>query len=210
MSNSTQDFLEISDIREGVVLLKSGDIRGVLSVSSINYSLKSSEEQNAITAAFQSFLNSLDFNCQIIIRSRNINITPYLDAVKALEDNQENELMRAQITSYSEFIKDLVAGDNVMTKTFYVIVPYSLTDALGARGLGKKMGGRGKLSDEDFAQCRDQLWQRMEFLALGLKRCGLEVTPLETPDLIELYWSTNHPAEAEVGYYPEIAPELLK
>ena len=83
---SSQDFLEIEDIKEGVLILKNSQIRGVLMVSSMNFALKSTEEQSAIVYAYQSFLNSLDFTCQIIIQSRNINITPYIDAIKRLEE----------------------------------------------------------------------------------------------------------------------------
>jgi len=218
MDQPTQEFLEIQNIREGVVILKNGGIRGVLMVSSLNFALKSTEEQSSIVFAFQSFLNSLDFSCQIVVQSRRINITPYLDTLKNLEDNQSNELLRAQTASYREFIKELVQGDSIMTKSFYVVVPYTLTEILGVGAIskqsnllfGKKTAGEQQLSDEEFEKCKNQLWQRMEFLAMGLKRCGLEIIPLTTPELIELYWSLHHPSEAENGYSPEILPELLK
>ncbi len=220
METPTQDFLEIKDIREGVLVLKNNGLRGILMVSSLNFALKSSEEQSSIIFAYQSFLNSLDFSCQIVIQSRNINITPYLDTIKALAEKQTNELMHTQTTSYGDFIKELVQGDNIMTKSFYVVVPYTVMEALGTgsalkqTGLfnfsKKNKGSAQQLSDEDFEKCKNQLWQRMEFLAMGLKRCGLDVMPLTTPELIELFWAIHHPDQAEVGYYPEILPELLK
>lgn len=214
---ATQEFLEIKDIREGVLILKNNAIRGVLMVSSINFALKSDEEQSAIIYAFQSFLNSLDFSCQIVIQSRNINITPYLDSLKDLEEKQTSELLRKQTSSYREFIKNLVKGDMIMTKNFYVVVPYSLMEALGAKAIAKqfdflksKKEKDEPMKDDDFQRCKSQLWQRMEFLAMGLRRCGLEAVPLTTPELIELFWSIHHPEQAEIGYYPEILPELLK
>jgi len=218
--SATQAFLEIQDIREGVLLLKNNSIRGILMVSSINFALKSEEEQTAIIYAFQSFLNSLDFSCQIVIQSRNINITPYLDTLKDLEERQTNELLRKQTASYREFIKNMVVGDVVMTKNFYVVVPYTLMEILGVGAAtqqfnflknisGKKTQGQ-EMDDEKFQRCKTQLWQRMEYLAMGLRRCGLEAMPLTTPELIELFWSIHHPDQAEVGYYPEILPELLK
>ena len=217
---SSQDFLEIEDIKEGVLILKNSQIRGVLMVSSMNFALKSTEEQSAIVYAYQSFLNSLDFTCQIIIQSRNINITPYLDTIKKLEENQPNELLKTQTASYAEFIKGLVKGDSIMTKNFYVVVPYTLSEILGVGAavkqssffqfFGKKDHKKQSLKDEDFEKCKNQLWQRMEFLAMGLKRCGLDVMPLTTPELIELFWAIHHPDQAEVGYSPEILPELLK
>jgi len=218
MEPATQNFLEIQDVREGIVILKDNNLRGILVVSSSNFALKSDEEQMAISYAYQSFLNSLDFPCQIIIQSRNLNITPYLDSIKQLEDNQSNELLRVQTFSYREFIKELVKGDNVMTKSFYVIVPYSLAEALGVSGTVRQInplnlfkGSKGReLNTADFEKAKNQLWQRMEFLASGLRRCELEVAPLTSAEVIELFWATHHPAEAEVGYYPEILPELLK
>ncbi len=219
---STQDFLQIKKIQEGVVMLKDGGIRGVLMVSSMNFALKSPEEQNAIIFAFQSFLNSLDFLVQITVQSRNINITPYLDTIKNLEEKQTNELLKTQTSSYRQFIKDLVKGNSIMVKTFYVVIPYTILEALGmSSGMKKnpiakifgaknpKVDSQG-LSEEEFEKCKNQLWQRMEFVAMGLKRCGLEVIPLTTPELIELFWAIHHPDEAENGYYPEIIPELLK
>ena len=218
MANSaTQEFLEIKDIREGVLLLKNNAVRGVLMVSSINFALKSDEEQSAIIYAFQTFLNSLDFSCQIIIQSRNINITPYLDGLKDLEEKQTSELLRQQTSSYREFIKNLVKGDTIMTKNFYVVVPYSLMEILGIGAVAKqfdflktKKEKEQQMKDDEFQRCKSQIWQRMEFLAMGLRRCGLEAIPLTTPELIELFWSIHHPEQAEIGYYPEILPELLK
>ncbi len=220
MDQATQQFLEVEDIREGVLILKNSQIRGILMVSSMNFALKSTDEQSAIVYAFQSFLNSLDFSCQIVIQSRNINITPYLDTIKKLAENQTNELLKTQTASYGEFIKGLVKGDSIMTKNFYVVVPYTLSEILGVgtalkqsnflKFFRKSDDKNQQLKDEDFEKCRNQLWQRMEFLAMGLKRCGLDVIPLTTPELIELFWSIHHPDQAEIGYYPEILPELLK
>ncbi|MBX4200710.1 hypothetical protein KW786_01130 [Candidatus Parcubacteria bacterium] len=219
---TTQEFLEIQDIKEGVVILKNSDIRGVLMVSSVNFALKSSDDQSAIIYAFQSFLNSLDFSCQIVVQSRKINITPYLDKLKKLEEQQTSELMKIQTSSYISFIKDLIQGDSVMTKNFYIVVPYAITAILGTGAISKQfnvssmLGGKSaggtktQISDEEFEKCKNQLWQRMEFLALGLRRCELDSIPLTTPELIELFWSIHHPDQAEIGYSPEILPELLK
>lgn len=217
--DSTQQFLEVKDIKDGVLVLKNNDMRGVLMVSSLNFVLKSDEEQNAIIYAFQSFLNSLDFSCQIIVQSRNINITPYLDTIKNLEEQQANELLKTQTASYIEFIKELVKGEEVMTKNFYVVVPYAVTEALGTGAMFSKFNlfnsfkskaSIAKSREEDFEKQKNQLWQRMEFLAFGLRRCGLEVIPLTSPELVELFWAIHHPSEAEVGYYPELPPEILQ
>jgi len=215
--SATQSFLELQDIKEGVLLLKDSSIRGILMVSSINFALKSNDEQSAIQYAFQNFLNSLDFFCQIVIQSRNINITPYLDSLKDLEDRQANSLLKEQTASYREFIKDMVTGDVVMTKNFYVVVPYNLIEIFGAKAAASKLNFLSEeknnpkpMGDEEFQRCKTQLWQRMEYVAMGLRRCALEAVPLTTPELIELFWAIHHPDQAEVGYYPDLLPELLK
>lgn len=181
-------------------------------ISSVNFDLKSEEEQDAIIYQFQNFLNSLDFSCQIIIQSRRLNITGYLKKLEELEMKQKNELLKAQTLEYRKFIESLLGRGTIMTKQFFVIIPYTLGEIDGIRGafgLGPKTSST-EFNEEFFQRCRDQLYQRMEFVAIGLRRCGLSVVPLTTPELIELFWSWHHPREAEVGYYPEILPELLK
>jgi len=206
---TTQELLEIDQIREGVILLKNKALRGVLMVSSLNFALKSEEEQNATIYQFQSFLNSLDFPCQIIVQSRRLNITGYIEKLKDLEKGQENELLKIQTTSYREFIESIIKEGVIMTKTFFIVIPFSLLEAQGTPPSAfVKKPGVPALTEDEFQRCRTQLWQRMEFLAMGLRRCGLQAIPLTTLELIELFWGLYHPQEAEVGYYPEIPPEL--
>jgi len=210
--SSTQQFLEIEQIREGVMILKNKSLRGVIMVSSLNFALKSEEEQTAIIYQFQNFLNSLDFSLQIVAQSRRLNITGYLDKLKDLEKKQENELLKTQTAEYRNFVQDLIAGSSIMSKNFFVVVPFTLIEIPGmetAKGFLKKKP-EITLSEEQFQRAKSQLWQRMEFVALGLRRCGLQCVPLNTPELIELFWGLYHPEESEVGYYPEIPPELTK
>jgi len=209
---STQRFLEIDQIREGVIVLRNKALRGLLMVSSVNFALKSDEEQSAIVYQFQNFLNSLDFSCQIVIQSRRLNITGYLEKLKELETNQENELLRMQTGEYYNFIKSLVEAGTIMIKTFYVVIPFTMGEVEGFTGPSRSLIKKPEistLSEEMFQRCKSQIWQRMEFVALGLRRCGLRAIPLTTPELIELFWSIHHPQEAEVGYYPEIPPEII-
>lgn len=211
---STQQFLQFSEIRNGTIVLKNRTFRSVLMVSSLNFALKSEEEQTAIIYQFQSFLNSLDFSCQIIIQSRRTNITGYFDKLRELEKEQKNELLKIQTTEYRKFIESLVEEETIMRKIFFVIIPYSLGEVKDtSKSLIKGFLRKSELpaiNEENFKRCRSQLWQRMEFVAIGLRRCGLSAIPLTTPELIELFWSWHHPKEAEVGYYPEILPELIK
>lgn len=207
----TQTFLEIDQIREGIIILKSKGLRAVLMVSSLNFALKSENEQGAIVYQFQDFLNSLDFSCQILVQTRKLNITGYLESLKELEKDQESELMKMQTIEYRKFIESLVEGETIMSKNFYVVVPFSPIEAQKAE-LTRVLTKPKKiitLTEEDFWRCKNQLWQRLEFVALGLRRCGLQAVPLTTPELIELFWTLHHPKEAEVGYYPEVPPELI-
>jgi len=207
---ATQKFLEIEQIREGIIVLRNKALRGVLMVSSVNFALKSTEEQNAIIYQFQNFLNGLDFPIQILVQSRRLNITGYLEKIKELEKKQENELLKIQTAEYHNFIKSLVETGSIMSKSFFVIVPFTLFEAQGMKMPTQlfKTQKMPALSEESFQRCKSQLWQRMEFIALGLRRSGLRAVPLTTEELIELFWSTHHPKEAEFGYYPEIPPEL--
>ena len=205
-NTSTQNFLEIEEIREGMLVLKNRQLRGVLMVSSANFALKSQEEQEAIISQFQNFLNSLDFSLQITIQSRRLNITGYLDSLRGLRQNQQNELLKEQTADYLAFVEQLISGSSIMAKNFFVVVPFSFFEVVD----GGKPKFTGSLSEEEFQRMKNQLWQRMEYVALGLRRAGLQVVPLNTEELVELLWSWHHPQESEVGYYPEIPPEILK
>jgi len=200
----TQQFLEIEQIREGVVVLRNKSLRGVIMTSSLNFALKSEDEQTAIIYQFQNFLNSLDFSIEILVQSRRLNITGYFDKLKEMEEKQENELLKFQTGEYRNFIKDLIAGGQILSKNFFVIIPFTLIEIPGIKKEKVPI-----LTEEQFQRAKSQLWQRMEFVALGLRRSGLQCIPLNTSELIELFWSLYHPEEAEVGYYPEIPPELI-
>jgi hypothetical protein len=179
-------------------------------VSSLNFALKSDDEQTAIMYQFQNFLNSLDFSCQVLIQSRRLNITVYLEKIKELEEKQKNELLRIQTKEYRDFIKSLVEAGSIMSKSFFVIVPFTVFEAQGLQITQLLKAPRSvTLTEEEFQRCKNQLWQRMEFAALGLRRCGLKAVPLTTEEIIELFWGTHHPQEAESGYYPEIPPEII-
>ncbi|OGZ17645.1 MAG: hypothetical protein A2Z78_01990 [Candidatus Nealsonbacteria bacterium RBG_13_36_15] len=207
---TTQQFLAVEQMREGVIVLTNKALRGVLMVSSLNFALKSEDEQNATIYQFQNFLNSLDFPIQVLAHSRRLNITGYLEKIKELEKNQENELLKVQTGEYYNFIRSLVEAGTIMTKSFYVVVPFTIFESQGIKIPLQllKSTRTPTLRDEEFQRYKSQLLQRMEFVALGLRRCGLQAIPLTTEELIELLWSLHHPRESEFGYYPEIPPEL--
>jgi len=133
-----------------------------------------------------------------------------LDKLKKIEEKEDNELLKIQIAEYRKFIESLMAGGSIMRKIFYIVVPFTLLEKQeGASEKKQRFSAKiPVLTEEDFQRCKIQLLQRVEFVALGLRRCGLQAVPLTTPELIELLWGFYHPLEAERGYYPEIPPEL--
>jgi len=198
-------FLDIADIREDVVVLKDGGLRKILMVKGINFILKSDEEKEGILFQFMNFLNSLDFSIQILVLSRRLNLTPYLDQLKKYEEEQKNELLKVQIKQYRQFIEEFLLKPGViMTKYFFVVVPYFPLPIPG-----KKIQ-KVSLTEEEFKRRKYQLEERTKLVALGLRRCGLEILPLTTPELIELFWTIYHPIQAERGYYPPIPVEFLR
>lgn len=205
-AKSAQDFLPIEAIKDGIIVLGGGEgLRAVVMVSSLNFALKSGEEQDATIFQYQNFLNSLDFSIQFVVQSRRLNIVPYLDALRALEKGETNELLKIQIGEYTEFIKSFVELTNIVSKSFYVIVPFSPTIAerTGIMSfLGPLMGSRksnlGKSTlDETFSEYKNQLLQRVDAVTVGLRRMGLRTALLNTEEVTELFYSLYNPGEAE-------------
>lgn len=191
-SKSSQSFVPVEEVRNGVVVLKDGGYRAILMVSSLNFALKSEDEQRAIIGGFQNFLNTLDFSVQIVVHSRKMDIRPYLALLAERESLQQSELMRIQLREYSAFIRNFVEGTDIMTKTFYVVVPYStvsvsqVTSAIPFLGGGKS--GTSNAADSAFEETRIQLEQRVSLVASGLAACGLRAVPLGTEEVIELLY----------------------
>lgn len=196
-SSVTQSFLDVAEIKEDVIVLKNGSLRAILAVSSINYDLKSSDEQNALITHYQNFINSLDFPLQIVINSRKLNMEKYLKFLEDHEKKQPNELLRFQIAEYQNFIKQLISVSNIMEKNFYVVVPFSPVED-EKKGFFKKLftifnPRKGIIEKiETFETYRNQLFQRVDHITTGLGGTGMRVDYLKTQELIEiLYYSYN-------------------
>ena len=166
-TRAAQDFVPVSEVRDGVVMLKDGSMRAILLASSINFALKSEDEQTAFIVQFQNFLNSLDFSCQIFVQSRMLDIRPYIATLEAAYKEQLDDLMRVQIREYIQFIKSFTEAANIMTKNFFVVVPYSPV-ALSPKGGGISsilpFGKKKTTTEEDnrtFEEHVSQLEQRI-------------------------------------------------
>lgn len=206
---ASQQFIPIDQIREGVMVMKDKSLKGIILVSSLNFALKSEDEQLAIIYQFQSFLNSLDFSCQILVTSRKVNITGYIDKIKNLESKQKNELLKIQTAEYRAFIEEIVASGSIMTKNFYIVVPYyPMTELANIPGMSSKEA-KGALTEKKFQTGKYQLMQRMEYVALGIRRCGLRTASLGSEEIIELLWGLHHLKQAELGYFPDLPPEAI-
>lgn len=200
---ATQEIIPIKEIRDGVVILKDGSLKMVVMASSLNFALKSEDEQNAVILQYQSFLNSLDFPIQFFIESRKLNINPYLTNLQEAEKNQPNDLLKIQIKEYMEFIKNFVKSTDIVSKSFYIVVSYKPSFASGQKGIfaglfGKKSPSQ-KTSDkkDQFEESRLQLQQKADMVKQGLARCGVRVAPLSTEELIELFYKLFNPGELE-------------
>ncbi len=205
---SAQKYLDIAEIKDSVVLMKNGSMKSVLMVSSINFALKSIEEQDAIIYQYQNFLNSLDFSVQIVINSRQLNLDNYLQVLKDQEKKQMNELLRMQTASYIEYIQGLVKMANIVSKTFYVVVPFSVSESKG--GMLSALSGGGSslrlVSDRaTFEKYKDQLFQRVDHVIENLSGTGLRMTMLNTQELIELYYNLYNPEISEKKGLADIA-----
>lgn len=195
---ATQKYLQIAEIRDDTVIMRDGSLRTVLLVSSINFALKSEDEQNAIIAAYVSFLNSLDTPVQVLIQSRQLDLEQYLAYLQEAEAKQTNDLLKMQMTEYRQYITELVEMGNIMTKRFFVIVPFDPLKTK-ARGFFQRVGdvisptSTIKVSQKIFDSRQKQLLTIVDRVLSGLSGMGLRAQILDTQSLIELFYNTYNP-----------------
>lgn len=202
IAKATQEFVPVQEVRDGIVVLKDGSLRGVLMVSSLNFALKSQDEQESILFQFQNFLNSLDFSVQIFVQSRDLDIRPYLALLEERGKAQTDELMVIQVREYMGFIREFTESANIMTKNFFVIVPYSpamLSTKKGPLGslFGAEEGHSAKDRLRSFEENRVQLQQRVSVVEQGLVRTGLRLVQLGTEEAVELFYKMFNPGELD-------------
>lgn len=195
---STQQYLDILEIKDDTVVMRDGTLRAVLGVSSINFSLKSEDEQNAIISSYISFLNNISTPIQIVVQSRDLNIDNYIEYLKGKEKEQTNKLLKIQTAEYIEYIQELVSIGKIMSKKFFVVVTYSpLTDK--HKGFFSQLSESFKpatilrLKEARFAKYKESLSRRVDSIAGALFSLGVDVKLLNTQELIELYYNTYNP-----------------
>jgi len=201
---STQNTLLISEIKDGVVVMRDGSLRGVILGSAINFDLMSSAEQGSVEFAYQGFINSLHFPIQIVIKSQRIDLTGYMEKLAALRGEQPNELLGALMDDYIANVRTLVDEVNIMDKQFYVVVPYF--PPLNVQKSSTLINGLKAafeptpvitVAEEDFRKYKQELSQRMALAASGMSQMGIRAISLGTQELVDLYYSWYNPEVAQ-------------
>jgi hypothetical protein len=209
-AQSAQEFVPIKEVRDGIIILKDGGLRSILISSSINLSLKSADEQTAVIVQFQSFINGLDFPVQIVMQSRRLDIRPYLMMLEGRLKEQNEPLLKIQTKEYIEFIRSFTDDVNIMTKTFFVVVPYSssilqggssvLENLVGGSAQKKVVENNKKAQDlASFEEKRSQLDQRVGVIIAGLGALGIRSSQLKTDEVVELFYKTFNPGDISQG-----------
>lgn len=206
--NSTQNTLQIAEIRDGVVIMNDGSFRSVVMVKSINFDLMSPQEREAVEFSYQGFLNSLYFPIQIFVRSQKVDLRPYIERLDKIRSEHDNMLLALLMEDYIGFIENLSFQTNIMDKRFYLVVPYfpvaDITKALtqsknffsGLKGMFDNKEQHVTIHEADLNAAKDELRNRVQAVLAGLQQCGIQGLPLDTQELIELYYDTYNPDTA--------------
>lgn len=202
-AKATQEFVPIKEVRDGILVLKSGELRAIVLASSVNLSLKSDDEQKATILQFQSFLNTLDFSIQMSVQSRRLDIRPYLLLLENRLKVQNEPLLKLQTQEYIEFIKNFTDTVSIMTKNFFIVVPYVQTNFTPNTNIFKNLFGKKNTEEDreleqlDFEEKRSQIEQRVGVIQQGLSRCGIKSTQLDTEAVIEVFYKVFNPGDLE-------------
>lgn len=202
ITTSAQQYLDISEIKEDVVVMRDGTMRAVLLISSINFALKSEDEQNAIISAYVGFLNNIDFPLQIVIQSRELNIDSYIESLRKKEKEQTNELLKMQTNEYIQYIQELISMSKIMNKRFYIVIPYNpMSDkqkGFASRFLDVlKPATVIRMKDKVFNYRKNELLRRVDNITSGLNSIGLHSVQLDTQGLLELYYNSYNPETSQ-------------
>lgn len=206
--NSTQNTLEIAEIRDGIVIMNDGSYRSVVMVKSINFDLMSPQEQEAVEYSYQGFLNSLYFEVQIFLRSQKVDLRPYIEKLDKIRTEHDNMLLALLMDDYIGYIDALSQQTNIMDKKFYVIIPYfpavDVQKALsqsknffsGLNAIFRPKEKHVVINEAELEAAKTELRNRVQSVLSGLLQCGVQGLPLDTQELIELYYDSYNPDTA--------------
>lgn len=207
--NSTQNSLQIAEIRDGIVIMNDGSFRAVVMCKAINFDLMSPQEREAVEYSYQGFLNSLYFPVQIFIRSQKVDLRPYIEKLDKIRSEHENMLLALLMEDYITFMSDLATQTNIMDKKFYLVIPLfpavDVGKAVGkvanaskgfmANALGQKEQ-KVTINEADLERAKTELRNRVQAVLAGLQQAGIQGLPLDTQELIELYYDAYNPDTA--------------
>lgn len=226
--NSTQNTLQIAEVRDGIVIMNDGTFRAVIMCKAINFDLMSPQEREAVEFAYQGFLNSLNFPIQIFIRSEKVDIKPYLAKLNKIRTGQDNMLLGLLIEDYVAFLDAISQQSNIMDKQFYAVIsfpdPNQDVRSTIKQSTGFFTGMAGLFSNKDktphvvinekvLEDAKTELRNRVHSVMEGLQQCGVQSLPLDTQELIELYYNVYNPDTAthqHLGKFEEISTQVIE
>ncbi|MDB5168789.1 MAG: hypothetical protein JWO41_145 [Candidatus Saccharibacteria bacterium] len=222
--NSTQNTLQIAEIRDGIVIMSDGSYRSVIMAKSINFDLMSSQEQEAVEYSYQGFLNSLYFPVQIFVRSSKVDLGPYIDKLDKIRTEHDNMLLALLMDDYITYIDNLSSQTNIMDKRFYLVIPYfpvadvqkALTQSKnffsGITALINPKEAHVVINEADLESAKTELRNRVQSVMSGLLQCGIQGLPLDTQELIELYYDAYNPDTAtrqQLKNFDELSADII-
>ena len=200
-TSPSQQHLPLAGIRQDTVILKNGQLRQILEISSVNFALKSEQEQKAIVFGYQNFLNSLEFPVQIIVQSRRLNLDGYLSQLQDRLAKQTNQLIKLQTENYLDFVKKILEVANIMDKKFYLVLSYVIPNLGGQKGLWSDLFNLPagiKIPEDKFSEAVQKIGERAGIIQSGLAGIGLKTRPLKTAEIVNLFYGLYNPEELAI------------
>lgn len=206
--NSTQNTLQIAEIRDGIVIMNDGSFRAVVMAKSINFDLMSPGERDGVEYSYQSFLNSLYFPIQIFVRSQKVDLRPYIEKLDKIRTEHDNMLLALLMEDYIGYIDNLSMQTNIMDKKFYIVIPFfpvadiqrAITQSKnffsGLSDIFRPKDQHVTINEPDLEKAKDELRNRVQATLGGLQQCSIQAIPLDTQELIELYYDAYNPDTA--------------
>jgi hypothetical protein len=226
--NSTQNTLQIAEVRDGIVIMNNGSFRAVVMCKAINFDLMSPQEREAVEFAYQGFLNSLNFPIQIFMRSEKVDLKPYLKKLQKIRSEQDNMLLGLLIEDYVAFLDAIAQQTNIMDKQFYVVISYpdpnqdvrsTVKQSSGFfSGMADLFSSKDKtphvvINEKVLEDTKTELRNRVHSVVSGLQECGVQSLPLDTQELIELYYNVYNPDTAthqHLGKFEDISAPVIE
>ena len=192
---STQDHLDIIDIKDDLVVLKNGKVSLVIETSSLNFDLLDSREQDSKIYTFASFLNAIKFPIQIQIKTQRTDVAKYLKLLDSYKKKVTSEAISKQVDIYQEFINNLTESTQILDKRFYTIIPSVNTPAVETNFLQTLFGKAPKITNVSriVEKAKEELYPKRDAIIKQFANLGVVAKQLTNDELIKLYYSVYEP-----------------